>query len=140
MSAQESPRDLYYELSAYTLSHPDPAFIHQFVVDAFAAQSADEETKPITLTFALIGLYLHIEKHFSGRQVQRVHTLLAGGRKDWPRFPLPQNRGEMTVRDVLAAPPGPERDAAIEAWCTSVWQAYAASRATVVAILHRELG
>jgi hypothetical protein len=36
--------------------HRDPSFIHQYVVDAFAAQQADEQTKPMKLTFALVGL------------------------------------------------------------------------------------
>src|SRR5262247_2885212 len=69
--------DAYNELCYYTLAHRDPSFIHQHVVDAFAAQNADEQTKPIKLTFALVGLYLHVEKRFSGRKVQRVHMDLA---------------------------------------------------------------
>ena len=38
------------ELCAYTLQRGDAAFIHQHVVDAFAAQQADENTKPIKIT------------------------------------------------------------------------------------------
>jgi len=34
--------ELYNELAHYTLSHPDPSFLHQHVVDAYAAQYADE--------------------------------------------------------------------------------------------------
>jgi hypothetical protein len=52
-------QDAYDELCCYTLSHRDTSFIHQHVVDAFAAQTADERTKLIGLAFALIGLYLH---------------------------------------------------------------------------------
>jgi hypothetical protein len=48
-------QDAYDELQCYTLAHPDPAFLHQHVVDAWAAQHADERTKPIGLTFVLIG-------------------------------------------------------------------------------------
>ena len=58
MNLDESERECYHELTAYTLSHTDPAFIHQYAVDAFAAQTADDTTKPITLAFALMGLYL----------------------------------------------------------------------------------
>ena len=71
--SSDADEDLYHELCAYTLAHPSPAFIHQHVVDAFAAQRATEQTKPIGLTFALAGLYLHVEKGFSGKQVQRAH-------------------------------------------------------------------
>ena len=65
---------MYHELCACTLTHPDPSFIHQYAVDAFAAQHADHDTEPITLAFALVRLYPRIERTHSGRQVQRVHT------------------------------------------------------------------
>jgi hypothetical protein len=130
----------YDELALYTLAHGDPAFIHQHVVDAFAAQRADGQTKPITLTFALIGLYLHVERHFTGKQVQRVHMLLARRRKGWPTFAQPSSRGDVSVFDVLQASPGAERDAAIDRWCTSVWRAYAAVHQQVADLLHEVLG
>ncbi|GIW11563.1 MAG: hypothetical protein KatS3mg061_2620 [Dehalococcoidia bacterium] len=37
----------YHELQAYTLPHPDPAFLHQHVVDAWTAQHANAQTEPI---------------------------------------------------------------------------------------------
>src|SRR5437870_9391695 len=116
-----SNEDAYNELCCYTLTHGDPAFIHQHVVDAFAAQNADDQTKPIKLTFALVGLYLHVEKQFSGKRVQRVHMALAKRKRVWPSFALPNDRGSLTVTDVLAAPEGPERDRAIHSWSASVW-------------------
>lgn len=122
MSAEQ---EAYYELSYYTLAHPDPSFIHQHIVDAFTAQYANEQTKPIALAFSLAGLYLQIERQFSGRQVQRVHMALAKHKqRGWPAVTLPRDRGSVTVFDVLAAPEGPERDAAIHAWCAAVWEAF----------------
>jgi hypothetical protein len=103
-------RRAYDELQAYTLVHGGPAFIHQYVVDAWAAQHADERTKPIGLTFALVGLCLHVERGFSGRQVQRVHMALGRRKRTWPSFVLPRQRGAMTASEVMAAPAGPERD------------------------------
>jgi hypothetical protein len=132
-----SDRDAYDELCAYTLTHGDPAFIHQHVVDAFAVQCADERTKPIALTFGLVGLYLKVERQFSGRQVQRVHMTMARQKHTWPAFALPPDRGSITARAVIAAPAGPQRDAAIDAWCRSVWDAFQANRATVIALLER---
>jgi Family of unknown function (DUF5946) len=132
-----SERDAYDELCYYTLAHRDPSFIHQHVVDAFGAQQADARTKPIALTFALVGLYLFVEKHFSGRQVQRVHTELARHKQTWPLFPLPLDRGLITVIDVVSAPEGVERDRAIHAWCTSVWNAFRESRQAVIDLLRR---
>ncbi len=127
----------YDALRCYTLAHADPAFIHQHVVDAFAAQHADEATKPIALTFALVGLYLCVERHFSGRQVQRVHMDLARRKQPWPKFALPTGRGDIGVAQVMTAPEGPARDAAIHAWCASVWGTFDHARQTVIDLLGR---
>ena len=62
-----------------------PGFILQHAVDAFAAQTANEQSKPIGVVFALVGLYLHVEKQFSGRQVQQVHMKLGRLKREWPR-------------------------------------------------------
>jgi hypothetical protein len=132
-----SEQDAYNELCAYTLTHGDASFIHQHVVDAFAAQRADERSKPIGVAFALIGLYLHVEKQFSGKQVQRAHMQLARQKRLWPLFVLPPARGSMTAIDVITAPAGPERDRAIDAWCESVWQAFGDHRQTIIDLLHR---
>ena len=101
-----SDQDLYNELAFYTLAHVDPAFIHQNVVDAFAAQTAGETTKPITIVFALIGLYLYVEKGYTGKQVQRAHMQLAKFRRQWFMPALPLDRGAIRIQDVLAAAPG----------------------------------
>jgi hypothetical protein len=128
-----------HQLACYTLARGDPAFIHQHVVDAYAAQTADADTKPITLAFALIGLYLHVERGFTGRQVQRVHGDLARYKRVWPAFPLPEDRGAMTAEDVMAVAEGRARDRAIEGWCLAVWGAYVQNHEKVAAIL-REYG
>ena len=129
-------RESYDELYAHQAQRGGPSFTLQHVVDAHAAQTATAETKPIALVFALIGLYLRVEKRYSGRQVQLVHMTLARRKHRWPEIPLPQERGALTACDVLAAAPGDQRDAAIDAWCESVWGAYHDSRATIAALLH----
>jgi hypothetical protein len=133
-----NPEDVFDELCGYTLAHRDPAFIHQHVVDAFAAQTANEHTKPIKLTFALVGLYLHVERQFSGKQVQQAHVRLARQRRSWPSFPLPENRGAMTVHDVINAPAGPARDQAIHAWCACVWGAFHAYHQEIAQLLSKQ--
>lgn len=133
-------QELYDELSYYTLGHRDPAFLHQHIVDAFAAQNADEASKPIGLVFALIGLYLHVEKGFTGRQVQRAHMQMGRQKKPWLRLPAPVNRGGITVADVLAATPGEARDAMIHLWCASVWEAWKDCRSQIVELAKSELG
>jgi hypothetical protein len=56
-------------------------------------------------------------------------------KREWSRVDLPQDRGSAAV-EVLQAPPGPERDKAIDEWCRSVWSACSpACRNTVVELL-----
>jgi len=124
------------ELRAWTLGLGDAAFVHQHVVDAWMAQTADESTKPIGILFALVGLHLHLERGFSGREVQRAHMRLAKRREVWPAFPLPADRGQIGPAEVLSAAPGPDRVRAIDAWCASVWSAFEPSHDTVAAWLH----
>lgn len=132
--------ELYNQLAFYTLSHPDPAFIHQLVVDAHTAQCADETTKPIAVTFALIGLYLHLEKGYTGKQVQRAHMQLAKFPNNWPRLEIPSSRGEIQIENVLGTDPGPVRDAMIESWCQSVWGSWRDARMAIVDIARKYLG
>ncbi len=120
-------QEKYHELSYYTLAHGDPAFIHQHIVDAFQAQHAAEDTKPITIVFSLIGLYLYLEKGYSGREIQQIHMRLARHKNNWEQFALPDTRGSITVTEVLAAPAGHRRDEMIRNWCQSVWDAWEAS-------------
>ena len=134
MSATQ--REAYDELCGYTLTHGDPAFIHQHVIDAFAAQNATDTSKPIQVTFALVGLYLCVEKGFTGRQVQQVHRQLARRRGNWPSFTLPSTRGQLTAIDVMKAPEGPERDRAIHEWCAVVWGAFTGNRSIIIGMLN----
>ena len=132
-------QELYDELAFYTLSHPDPAFLHQHIVDAYAAQHAGDASKPIGIVFALIGLYLYLEKGFTGKQVQRMHMRLAHQRKQWPKLPPPLSPAKMSLADVLAAEPGKPRDAAIRNWCASVWETWTLQRDQIVELARIEL-
>ena len=114
------------ELNAYTLTRGDheSAFIHQLQVDAYGAQHVAVDGRPIGTAFALIGLYLTCERGYAGRQVQHTHMLLARRTKTWPQFAPPTHAGDVTVLDVMQAPPGEERDAALRRWGQSVWDAW----------------
>lgn len=134
MSTEE---DAYHELSAYTLTRNDPAFVHQHVVDAWAAQHAHAGSKPIGVFFALVGLYLHVVRGRTGREVQRAHMTLAKAPEVWPVGALPLTRGVLTALDVVAVPEGTARDAEISRWAGSVWEAYADRRDAIEAFLAR---
>jgi len=141
----EREQHAYDDLTAWTLSQREGGFIHQHVVDVWAAQHADEKSKPIGIAFALIGLYLHLNEGFSGREVQLVHMRLAQphgrgpSRKEWPHFPIPKERARMTVIDVMAAPDN-ARGQAIDLWCRSVWEVWNRSHKVVGEWVARDLG
>lgn len=111
-------------LSYYLIESGNTGFRIQHIVDAYAAETADTETKPIRLVFALVGLFLYLERGYSGAMVQKAHTALAKGSKNWPSLALPAERGAVGIEDVMAERAGPERDTMLERWCRSVWQAY----------------
>jgi hypothetical protein len=119
-------RSLMNEMSYYTLAHGDPTFIHQHLVDAYGAQHVRQSKSSIGAAFALAGLHLAVERRFTGRQVQKMHVLMARKSKQWPRFEPPEDVGPLTVADVLALEPGPRRDQHLMHWCASVWAAWSA--------------
>lgn len=118
------------EVSYYTLAHGGRNFIHQHLVDAYGAQHVRESKSTIRAAFALAGLYLAVEKGFSGRQVQLMHMKMARRSRRWPRFAAPLSAGAITVADILAAAPG-QRDHVLLDWCASVWAATEADHARV---------
>jgi hypothetical protein len=112
---------LFGELSAYTLSHGDSKFIHQHAVDTWQAQHAVVSKSNIGIAFSLIGLYLALEKGYTGRQVQLAHMELGRTKRQWGSFEIPSSRAALTVRDALHADPGPARDAKLMEWAGAVW-------------------
>jgi hypothetical protein len=124
-------REQYSELSFYTLAHQDVSFIHQHIVDAQIAQTADDSIKPISIVFSLVGLFLHVEKNYTGREVQQFHLKMAENKKKWPTIIFPAKRGAVTISNVLAIPAGTERDKMIHQWCVSVWDAYKDNQTTI---------
>ena len=130
-----SDQELFHELSFYTLSHASANFIHQHAVDVFTAQKANQETKLIAIYYALVGLYLYIEKGYTGKQVQNMHLKLSQGSKTFEPFDLPVEKGDITIVDVIQVEPGLKRDAMIKSWCEDVWSAYKHERPRVAALL-----
>jgi len=126
--------DAYDELYVYTIGRRN--FILQHVVDANIAQKAPAINLPrIGIIFALVGLYLHIEKGFTGTQVQNAHMVMGKVKRPWQNVVWPAERGEMTAANVLAMSAGQHRDAGIDEWCRQVWAAFSANRGMVSALL-----
>jgi len=136
-----SDSEEYHELAFYTLAHPDKEyFIHQHVVDAFQAQTADENTKPIAIIFSLAGLYLFVEKGYNGRMVQQAHIKMSQNKIPWPPVELPKYRGDITISDVLKTAPGANRDEMIKKWGRSIWEAFRNSHHTIRATIKTTAG
>ncbi|MEM6685513.1 MAG: DUF5946 family protein [Bacteroidota bacterium] len=125
----------FHQLSFYTLAQPRDYFIHQHCVDAYAAQMADKSTKPIAIVFGLVGLYLYLEKDYTGREVQLFHMKMAKHKLQWPIISLPENKGAITVKDVLAATSDTEKDTKIKQWCKAVWDAFADNRSIIIQLV-----
>jgi hypothetical protein len=138
-NASAACRALYHDVLYSTLALQDPAFTHQVAVDAYAAQHAGPRVKPISTTFALVGLYLVRERGFTGRQVQRVHMALAPKSKEWPRFLPPDDRTWLTVQHPAGSPDERKVDA-IREWSRSVWQIWKPENERIAALLRTHLG
>jgi hypothetical protein len=87
-----------------------------------------------------VGLYLYVDKGFTGRQVQKAHMQLAKRRKKWEQPPFPRCRGTSAIGDVMTAPAGRQRDLLIREWCISVWNAWSEERDQIVTLVKTELG
>lgn len=127
----------FNELSYYTLSHKDSSFIHQHIVDAYGAQIADQTTKEIRIIFSLVGLYLYLEKNYTGKEVQKFHMLMSKKKMEWPNIVFPKYRGAISVSDVLATEKGLKRDEMIRNWCLSVWKEYEENRNSIIELIQK---
>jgi hypothetical protein len=121
---------------------------HQLTVDAYAAQHAPPDrggaVPPIGVAYALVGLYLALDRGVPGVEVRAAHQRMGRPDASWPRLPAPEGTGALTVLDVVAAgvmvdsPAGHAR--AVRAWVTAVGRAWAAEHAAVAALSERLLG
>lgn len=95
---------LHGEVVAYVYDRPvQLGQWHQTCVDAYGAQHTGSGTPAITTAFALNGLYLVLERGFTGYQGRKAHGYLASTVHSWPRFTPPDSVGATTVFDVALA-------------------------------------
>lgn len=131
---------LYGEVVGYEATDPVRlAPWHQTCVDAYGAQHAGPESKPIGVAFALNGLYLVLERGFTGIQAREAHGYLAGTVDSWPSFEPPASAGEVTVFDVAMAGSGDEHIAAVQRWGRSVWETWRHVHAQIAELTDRQL-
>ena len=123
----------FHQLSFYTLAHPDADyFIHQHIVDVYHVQTANSQTKEITFVFSLLGLYLFLEKGYTGKQVQLIHMKIAKKKpKTWPTLSIPEKKADLNITDVLEKKEGKERDDTIKDWCVAVWNIHSENQTSI---------
>ncbi len=105
--------------------------MHQHALDAFVAQTANAETSPQRVIFALAGLCLLVEHEKTGRQIQQAHARLARYRDAWPQIELPVETAALSAADVLNVPEGEGRDAIVREWCAAVWSSQRSNHSAI---------
>jgi hypothetical protein len=130
---------LFHTLSGIHFDEADPAFIHQVAVDCYGAQHAGGQAKPIAAVFSLVGLCLHLEHGFTGKQVQSAHTALARAGKNWPLLPVPAAPYPVKVDSVVGCTTPSERTVQLKIWAQATWDAWRSEQMWVRSIirLHR---
>ena len=130
------------EVAAFGMLHPETlGRWRQTCVDAYAAQHVGPKMKPITICFALNGLFLVVERRWSGIATREAHAYLADTvpRRAWPRFTPPDDVGSLTVLDVALVSDPEDQAVAIEKWGTSVWEAWSHVHVEVRRMTDRQL-
>jgi hypothetical protein len=139
MMPEDNELSAYHEVCAWSLSRRDGHFVHQFIVDCWALQHATVGSKPISIVFPLVSLYLHLEHGQSGRQAQLAHMQLAKHRKDWPRMTPPADEIRFSVREVFDLESDAAREQAIHRWCELTWKVWKDSQQVIRELVQREL-
>lgn len=108
---------LYGEVVAYGYDHPKHlGRWHQTCVDAYRGQHVGPEAPQIAVAFALNGLYLVLERGFTGYEARKAHGYLASTVESWPRFTPPRSAGETTVLDIALASTPVEHARLVQGW------------------------
>jgi hypothetical protein len=132
----------YAEATTFAAGHlAVTGAVVQLTVDVYGAQHAGEPTPPIRVAYALVGLYLAVERGRDGDAVLAAHQRMGRPQEWWPTFDPPAEPGAVTIADVLAAGAAAESPdghvAAVRRWAEAVWQAWAPRHADVVALADR---
>jgi hypothetical protein len=96
----------------------------QTYVDSYGAQHVGPRMAPITIAFALNGLYLVLERGWTGLQVREAHGYLANTVDRWPTFTPPEQVGDLTVFDLSMASSPTEHIEILQRWAHMVWASW----------------
>ena len=133
--------ELHTQVQAYELEHPWLlSRCLQLRVDTYAAQHSGDQTSALSLAFALIRLFLALERGASGLDVRTAHQKLARRNITWPRLERPLSVGSLTVQ-ALADVASPQAYAdQVQSWAADVWDAWGARHDEVAELVRQHLG
>jgi hypothetical protein len=117
----------------------DENFPHQLAVDTYAAQHNGANMKPVTITFALIGLHLAFERGYTGREVQKAHVLLGKLHGQCPGFTSIRNSNEINVSNVLQNISKDNYMRLPANWGRSVWESWKPEHENIRKLVDRYL-
>ncbi len=107
------------------------------IVDSYGAQHAGGPAKKMGVVFAVTGLYLYLEKGYTGKDVRQAHADMAQHKGyNWPALLSPDPKYRMTISDVITAT---DKDKAIHEWAVSTWAAWQKDRALIITICNEVL-
>jgi hypothetical protein len=136
---------LHAEVIGFELLHPTLAGrCHQLTVDAYGAQHAGPPTGYVYVSYSLVGLYLALERGWSGTDIRALHQRMGHPDPSWPLFQRPLLTAGVTIADVAEA--GARvgsvegHAASVERWAKSVWSSWADQRAVVIGLTTRLVG
>jgi hypothetical protein len=109
------------------------AKLHRLTVDCYAVQHPGEPTPQSIQSVAvhLIGLLWSIERGKPGVEATHALQRAAAHKKEFVWLDPPAVRGEVTVKDLLAAEDPEAHQECVLRWAESMWRAWAPRHDTV---------
>jgi hypothetical protein len=130
---------IYGEVAGFGLDNSaELGRFHQLGVDTYGTQHAADHDRSIRVAYSIVGLYLSIERGWSGDDVRRAHQRMGKPQPSWPEFRRPDELGGVTVLDVAMA--GVRAGSVVghaeaaQRWARYVWDAWSAQHAEVASL------
>ena len=123
----------YGEVLAREYEDPKYFRLHRLSVDTYAVQhpGVDGPQARNSVGIHLSRLELVLVRGWPIERANDAMLSLTAKKRDYPWLTPPEQRGEVTVKDVLVARDAPEHEAAVTRWAHSAWKAWAEHHATV---------
>lgn len=115
--------------------YQDPAYfhLHRLTVDTYAVQhpGLDVPQARNSVGIHLSRLSLILERGWPIERANGAMPAITAKKKHYPCLAPPDPRGNLTVKQLLAASGPLAHESAVTEWAQSVWQAWAEHHATV---------